>query len=75
MTGLSNGVNGNRVGSADAPIDRLLGPLRDNGGPTLTHALLGHRPADQERAGSSGAWRRSVNRKEEKNAPPCIPGQ
>jgi hypothetical protein len=40
MTGLSNGVNGNLVGSAENPIDPLLGPLADNGGPTLTHALL-----------------------------------
>jgi hypothetical protein len=45
MTGLQNGVNGNQVGSADAPIDPLLGPLQDNGGPTLTHALLSGSPA------------------------------
>jgi hypothetical protein len=45
MTGLSNGVNGNLVGSASAPIDPLLGPLADNGGPTLTHALLSGSPA------------------------------
>jgi hypothetical protein len=45
MTGLSNGVNGNLVGSADNPIDPLLGPLDDNGGPTLTHALLPGSPA------------------------------
>jgi hypothetical protein len=45
MTGLSNGINGNLVGSADAPIDPLLGPLADNGGPTLTHALLSGSPA------------------------------
>jgi hypothetical protein len=45
MTGLSNGVNGNLVGSADNPIDPLLGPLADNGGPTLTHALLSGSPA------------------------------
>jgi hypothetical protein len=45
MTGLSNGVNGNRVGSADSPIDPLLGPLTFNGGPTLTHALLSGSPA------------------------------
>jgi hypothetical protein len=45
MTGLSNGVNGNLVGSASAPIDPLLGPLQDNGGPTLTHALLAGSPA------------------------------
>jgi hypothetical protein len=45
MTGLHNGVNGNLVGSADNPIDPLLGPLADNGGPTLTHALLSGSPA------------------------------
>jgi hypothetical protein len=42
---LINGVNGNLVGSADAPLDPLLGPLQDNGGPTLTHALLDGSPA------------------------------
>jgi hypothetical protein len=45
MGGLSNGVNGNLVGSAAAPIDPLLGPLQDNGGPTFTHALLPGSPA------------------------------
>jgi hypothetical protein len=45
MTGLSNGVNGNLVGSHNAPIDPLLGPLTDNGGPTFTHALLSGSPA------------------------------
>jgi hypothetical protein len=45
MTGLSNGVNGNLVGSAAAPLDPLLGPLQDNGGPTQTHALLAGSPA------------------------------
>jgi predicted outer membrane repeat protein len=45
MIGLSNGVNGNLVGSATAPIDPLLGPLQDNGGPTKTHALLAGSPA------------------------------
>jgi hypothetical protein len=45
MTGLSNGVNGNLVGSADSPIDPLLAPLDDNGGPTFTHALLSGSPA------------------------------
>jgi hypothetical protein len=45
MTGLSNGVNGNQVGSANTPIDPLLGPLQDNGGPTKTNALLAGSPA------------------------------
>jgi hypothetical protein len=45
MTGLSNGVNGNQVGSASAPIDPLLDSLGDYGGPTRTHALLPGSPA------------------------------
>jgi hypothetical protein len=45
MSGLSNGVNGNLIGSAAAPIDPLLGPLQNNGGPTRTMALLAGSPA------------------------------
>ncbi len=44
-SGLADGVNGNRVGAAGAPIDPKLGALRDNGGLTFTHALLGGSPA------------------------------
>jgi hypothetical protein len=50
ITGISNGTNGNLVGSAASPIDPLLGPLADNGGPTQTHALLPGSPA--RRAGN-----------------------
>lgn len=45
MTGITNGSNGNQVGSSGAPIDPRLGPLAGNGGPTLTHALLSGSPA------------------------------
>jgi hypothetical protein len=45
MTGLSNGVNGHLVGSADAPIDPLLDALGDHGGPTPAMALLPGGPA------------------------------
>ena len=38
-------ANGNLIGSSASPIDPLLGPLADNGGPTLTHALLAGSPA------------------------------
>jgi hypothetical protein len=38
--GLSNGVKNNIIGQ-----NPLLGPLADNGGPTLTHALLPGSPA------------------------------
>lgn len=36
---------GNLIGTAALPIDPLLGPLANNGGPTLTHALLAGGPA------------------------------
>jgi parallel beta-helix repeat protein/predicted outer membrane repeat protein len=36
---------GNQVGTGGSPIDAGLGALADNGGPTLTHALLAASPA------------------------------
>ena len=44
-TGFTDGVNKDQVGSAGGVIDPMLGPLVDNGGPTLTHALLLGSPA------------------------------
>ncbi len=44
-SGLSNGVNGDIVGTAANPIAAQLSPLQDNGGPTFTHALLPGSPA------------------------------
>ncbi len=44
-SGLSNGVNGDIVGTLASPINALLGPLQDNGGPTYTMALLVGSPA------------------------------
>ena len=41
----TNGLNGNLVGSVASNINPRLGALRDNGGPTLTHAPLGGSPA------------------------------
>ncbi len=42
----STGWLGNdQVGTAAIPIDPRLGPLKDNGGPTLTHAVLIGSPA------------------------------
>ena len=38
--GFTDGVNGDIVGTSASPIDPLLGPLQDNGGPTQTMALL-----------------------------------
>ena len=33
-------ATGDQIGTPAAPVDPLLGPLQDNGGPTKTHALL-----------------------------------
>ena len=44
-SGLVNGTIGNKVGTTAAPIDPLLGPLQDTGGPTPTMALLSGSPA------------------------------
>lgn len=41
----TNGVNGSIVGTLANPIDPLLRPLANNGGPTQTHALLPGSPA------------------------------
>lgn len=43
--GFLNGINADRVGFANAPLDAKLGPLQNNGGPTKTHALLCGSPA------------------------------
>ncbi|HEY2084377.1 MAG TPA: choice-of-anchor Q domain-containing protein, partial [Verrucomicrobiae bacterium] len=43
--GFTNGVNGDLAGSTNAPLDPILGPLADNGGPTFTMALLHGSPA------------------------------
>ena len=44
-SGLVNGANGDLVGTVANPINPKLGPLQDNGGPTLTMALLPGSPA------------------------------
>jgi hypothetical protein len=45
LSGISAGSQGNQIGTLDSPIDPLLGPLQDNGGPTQTMALLPGSPA------------------------------
>jgi hypothetical protein len=44
-SGLTNGMNGNLIGTTASPINPLLGTLADNGGPTPTIALLPGSPA------------------------------
>ena len=45
LSGISDDQDGNQVGTGGSPIDALLGPLADNGGPTQTHALRVDSPA------------------------------
>jgi hypothetical protein len=45
VTGITNGVNGNQMGTPASPIDARLGSLANNGGPTQTHLLLTGSPA------------------------------
>ena len=45
LSGLTNGMDNNLVGTAASPIDPLLEPLADNGGPTRTQAILPSSPA------------------------------
>jgi CSLREA domain-containing protein len=44
-SGLTDGQNGDHVGTEASPLDPRLGPLQDNGGLTKTHELLGDSPA------------------------------
>ncbi|MBI1311873.1 hypothetical protein GC176_11320 [bacterium] len=44
-TGTANGNAGDIVGTYAAPVDPVLTPLQDNGGPTLTHLPLYGSPA------------------------------
>jgi hypothetical protein len=61
MTGITNGTNGNQVGTPLSPIDPKLGSLALNGGTTLNHALLSGSPAiDQGNA--TGTDQRGFNR-------------
>jgi hypothetical protein len=45
MSGITNGSNGNQVGTATSPINPLLAALGSYGGPTPTMALLPGSPA------------------------------
>src|SRR5207244_446120 len=45
LTGLTNALQGNHIGTGAALINPHLGPLSNNGGPTLTFALHPNSPA------------------------------
>jgi hypothetical protein len=54
LTGISNGSQENQVGTAQAPLDPVLAPLGDYGGPTFTMALLPSSPAIGAATSSAG---------------------
>lgn len=45
LSGISNGINNNLIGTSASPVIALLGLLADNGGSTQTHAILQSSPA------------------------------
>lgn len=52
-----------QIGTPGSPIDPLLGPLQNNGGPTFTHALQSGSPAiDQGHSNGSTADQRGFTR-------------
>ena len=51
----NNGNSEDIVGTTSNPVDPLLGPLADNGGPTLTHKLLQDSPAIDAGSNASAA--------------------
>jgi len=58
--GLAPGTN--QLGSAGSPINPMLGPLQDNGGPTFTRALLPGSPAIDAGATALPTDQRGVTR-------------
>jgi hypothetical protein len=62
-SGLTNGVDGNLVGTPSAPIDAELGQLFANGGPTWTMALQPGSPAlDSATTSSVSSDQRGIDR-------------
>ena len=63
MTGLYQGFDGNQVGTASSPINPLLAPLGNYGGPTQTMALLPGSPAiDAGTKSAAGTDQRGISR-------------
>jgi hypothetical protein len=74
-TGFASGVNDDLVGTGTAPLNPLLGPLQNNGGPTLTHALLPGSPAiDQGKSFGGSADQRGRHRPHDFTSIPNAPG-
>ncbi len=61
--GTAFAADGVLIGDTASPVDALLGPLADNGGPTLTHMPLAGSPAiDANASSTSGADQRGAER-------------
>jgi hypothetical protein len=64
-----------QIGTSASPIDPLLGPLQNNGGPTFTHALLLGSPAiDKGESSDSTADQRGFGRRKDVPALANAPG-
>jgi hypothetical protein len=81
LFGNNSGVNilsaqaSDQIGTPAAPIDPLLGPLQNNGGPTFTHALLLGSPAiDKGESSGSTADQRGFGRRKDIAALANAPG-
>ncbi|QDS86600.1 hypothetical protein EC9_07720 [Rosistilla ulvae] len=62
-TMIDDGINGNRVGTAEAPLDPMLGSLQINGGSLPTHLPLAGSPLI-DAASRITIWEDSVNASE-----------
>lgn len=63
LIGISDGVNGNQIGTPASPINARLLPLANNGGATQTHAVLFDSPAiDKGRSFGSATDQRGFTR-------------
>jgi hypothetical protein len=64
-----------QIGTPAAPVDPLLGPLQNNGGPTFTHALLLGSPAiDKGESSGSTTDQRGLGRRKDIPALANAPG-
>lgn len=73
LIGIGVGATGldssNLIGTAELPIDPLIGPLQDNGGETKTHALAANSPAIDASTYFSFFDQRDVQRREDSEFP------
>ena len=51
ISGVNNGINGNQIGTFEAPVNPRLNPLANNGGPTQTHLLRPDSPGHSPQGG------------------------